>query len=326
MKSDFDRLRDEALLVRFEDEFARRGINWLKQEGDELVGPCPLCAGTDRFATNIQKQVFNCRGCKVGGNIIHFVRFMDNASDWQAVATLTDRDLPRSTLALAPISKPKNTDATSKYAVGIWREARPATGTLVEVYLRSRSIIIPTPLSLRFVPQLKHKTVTKPIVTSFRPAMIAIVTCGTNNAPVAVHRTYLSPTGGKAVVDPVKKMLGPVRGGCVRLAAAVDGHIMVGEGIETCLAAMQLAAMQGNAWSAWSALSAGGMKSLNLSDDIRQITVLADNDANGAGEAAARDAARRWQREGRIAKIARPPAGVKDFADWLEAIQEEAVS
>ena len=84
---------------------------------------------------------------------------------------------------------------------------------------------------------------------------------------------------------------------------------MVGEGIETCLSAMQATHLP-----AWSALSAPGLRRLNLPDEIRQVTILADGDEEG--EAAAVDAGRRWRREGRLVRIARPPAG-KDFNDIL---------
>ena len=66
---------------------------------------------------------------------------------------------------------------------------------------------------------------------------------------------------------------------------------MVGEGIETCLAAMQAT---GN--PAWAALSIPGLRALELPRDVRDVIVLADGDE--AGEAAARDCASRWKREG----------------------------
>jgi putative DNA primase/helicase len=44
------------------------------------------------------------------------------------------------------------------------------------------------------------------------------------------------------------------------------------------------------------------------------VIVLADGDV--PGEVAAQDSARRWQREGRSVRIARPPSGM-DFNDLL---------
>ena len=86
---------------------------------------------------------------------------------------------------------------------------------------------------------------------------------------------------------------------------------MVGEGIETCLAAMQA-----TGHPAWAALSTSGLRTLDFPKDVRDVIVLADGDA--AGEAAARDCAWGWKREGRRARIARPPQGM-DFNDMLAA-------
>ena len=111
-------------------------------------------------------------------------------------------------------------------------------------------------------------------------------------------------------------MLGPCRGGAVRLARA-GNVLMVGEGIETCLAAMQA-----RGHPAWAALSTSGLLALDLPDDVRDVIVLADGD--DAGEAAARGAALRWKREGRRVRIAHPPQGM-DFNDMLlgSALQNE---
>ena len=86
---------------------------------------------------------------------------------------------------------------------------------------------------------------------------------------------------------------------------------MVGEGIETCLSVMQAT---GN--PAWAALSTSGLRSLDLPRGVRDVIVLADGDK--PGEDAAQDCARRWKREGRRVRIARPPTGM-DFNDLLIA-------
>ena len=105
-------------------------------------------------------------------------------------------------------------------------------------------------------------------------------------------------------------MLGPCRGGVVRLAQP-DALLMIGEGIETCLSAMQA-----TGHPAWAALSTSGLRSLDLPRGVRDVIVLADGDE--PGEAAARDCALRWKREGRRVRIARPPTGM-DFNDLLVA-------
>jgi hypothetical protein len=141
--------------------------------------------------------------------------------------------------------------------------------------------------------------------------MVALVTRGTDDIAIAIHRTFLSKDGlAKAAVDPQRMMLGPCRGGAVRLSWPADDRLMVGEGIETCLAAMQATGLP-----TWAALSTSGLKALDLPRAIRFVTILADGD--DAGDAAACEAARRWTQEGRRVRIARPPKGL-DFNDLLQ--------
>jgi hypothetical protein len=103
-------------------------------------------------------------------------------------------------------------------------------------------------------------------------------------------------------------MLGPSRGGVVRLAD-IGSVLMVGEGIETSLTAMMV-----TGHSAWAALSTSGLRTLDLPKEVRDVIVLADGDE--PGEAAAQDCALRWKREGRRVRIARPLQGM-DFNDML---------
>ncbi len=188
-------------------------------------------------------------------------------------------------------------------ALSIWQSTKAGCGTPVETYLRARGVGIQPPSDLRFHAGLKHPS------GGIWPAMVALVTRGIDNTPVAIHRTFLTHDGlGKAPVKPQKMMLGPCRGGAVRLAQ-LNHVLMVGEGIETCLAAMQ---ETGHA--SWAALSTSGLRSLDLPNEVRDVIVLADGD--DPGEAAAQDCGRRWKREGRRVRIARPPRGL-DFNDML---------
>lgn len=195
--------------------------------------------------------------------------------------------------------------ARSEAALTIWRASTAVEGTPVATYLNSRGLDLPGSPILRFHAGLKHPS------GSVWPAMVALVTAGAGKTgtPVAIHRTFLARDGAaKAPVDPAKMMLGPCRGGAVRLGEP-GPVLMVGEGIETCLAAMQA-----NGKPAWAALSTSGLRSLDLPRAVREVIVLADGDA--PGEAAAQDSARRWQREGRCVRVARPPNGM-DFNDLL---------
>ena len=205
----------------------------------------------------------------------------------------------------AAVAEPDRQDAQrTTAALQIWQFAIPAVNTPVAVYMATRGLTLRLPSSLRCHQALRHP------LGEVWPCMVALVTRGGDGTPLAIHRTFLALDGkGKAPVMPAKMMLGPCRGGAVRLAEA-GSSVMVGEGIETCLAAMQMTGRP-----AWAALSTSGLKSLELPPSIEEVVVLADGDA--PGEAAAAYCARRWAREGRQVRIARPPRGM-DFADMLK--------
>jgi putative DNA primase/helicase len=202
------------------------------------------------------------------------------------------------------IDQPGRYDAKrTEAALAIWRSAMPAGGTLVEAYFVSRGLRLQPPSNLRFHAGLKHRSGGR------WPAMVALLTRGADDTPLAIHRTFLAHDGAcKAPVDPQKMMLGPCRGGAVRLGPIGD-RLVVAEGIETALSAMQATGQP-----AWAALSTSGLCTLDLPDAVRDVIALADGDE--PGEAAARDSARRWKREGRRVRIARPPLGT-DFNDLL---------
>jgi putative DNA primase/helicase len=186
------------------------------------------------------------------------------------------------------------TDARrSKAALAIWQSATPAGGTLAQNYLFSRGLHLSLPPTVRFHAGLKHPA------GDIWPVMVALVTRG----------VVLARDGqGKAPIEPAKMMFGPCRGGAVRLGPVGD-RLMIAEGIETALSAMQATAQ-----TAWAALSTSGLRTLELPADVHDVVVLADGDE--PGEAAAHDAALRWKREGRRVRIAHPPRGF-DFNDVL---------
>ena len=141
----------------------------------------------------------------------------------RVIATLRGRGLwaengPRRFIRPAPYAattrQPDRDDARrSTAALAIWQSAKSASGSLVEAYLASRGLHLPPPPTLRFHMGLKHPS------GGIWPAMVALVTSGADGRPPAIHRTFLARDGGgKAPVDPEKMMLGPCRGGAVRLA------------------------------------------------------------------------------------------------------------
>ncbi len=189
-------------------------------------------------------------------------------------------------------------------ATRILNAARVARGTPLIAYLAGRGITLPAPPALRWAPALRRPDGT------CGPAMVA----GIGNIDgelIGVSRTWLDRDAAGRWYRRERAMLGRAAGGSVRLAPASE-TLLVGEGIETCLAAMQATAMP-----AWAALSTAGMVALRLPAMVRAIVILADHDISGAGERAARAAAAAWCGEGRRVRIALPPMAGTDFNDVL---------
>lgn len=281
------------------------GGRWTGRSG---TAPCP--AHEDR------KPSLSIRDAATGAVLVHCHAGCPGES---VIEALKARGLwgyapPRRWLKCGPASQSdRGSDNTKdadriEYALSIWDRAEPARGTLVEDYIKSRGLNMPRLQSLRFRPRLYHADDRR-----YWPCMVALITRGTDDEPIGIHRTFLARDGGsKAPVEKNKMMLGLHGGGAVRLAQFdPDLPLMISEGIETGLAAMQV---EGN--PTWAALSTSGMRTLDLPPEVQDIIILADGD--DAGEGAAKASAFRWQREGRRCRIARPPRGM-DFNDMLLA-------
>lgn len=184
----------------------------------------------------------------------------------------------------------------------IWRDARPATGTTVERYLRLRGITSLLPPSIRFAIGRHAPSQTGPWAV-----MLAAVQ-NLAGEIVGVHRTFLTGDGRKAPVEPVKMALGPLRGCAVRLAKAA-ATLALAEGIETALSVRQATGV-----ATWATLGTSNLASVELPACVREVIIFADGD--DPGERAALVAAERFTREYRKVRIARPAIGT-DFNDYL---------
>ena len=97
----FDLWVQRARAVPIAREIERRGIK-LRGNDVDRCGACPKCGGNDRFSINTKKGVWNCRGCRVGGNIIKLVEHLDGV-DFIAACTTLVGELP-------PEAKPNGKD------------------------------------------------------------------------------------------------------------------------------------------------------------------------------------------------------------------------
>lgn len=238
------------------------GITGLKRAGHELVGPCPKCGGTDRFAVNTRSGVFLCRICGAKGDGLAMIMW-DRGLDFPAALTwlcgdaagITDAERAART-AKARENEAQRAREADKYrrdviasARKIWEEGRAPAGSPVEAYLARRAIDIAAlggfSRAIRFHPDLPyaHHIDGQWQVVHRGPAMLAAIQ-GPDGKFSAVHRTWLDldrPKGKALVLHPqtgealdVKKGLGSKKGGAIRLTGGLQSATMIcAEGLET---------------------------------------------------------------------------------------------
>lgn len=199
-------------------------------------------------------------------------------------------------------------DDLGVWGLGIWSEARDAKGTLAERYLASRGLQIDDRASeaLRFHPACAFGRGVR------HPCMISLYRDLRSDKPVAIQRTALTADGQK--ID--RKMAGSVAGAAVKLDPDdwVELGLVVGEGVETCLAARMLGYRP-----TWALGSAGAIANLPVLGGIEALTILGEVDKTGANAAAARECARRWTKAGADVEVLEPFGG-GDANDVLRAV------
>jgi phage/plasmid primase-like uncharacterized protein len=299
---------DLAKTVRVENEIARRGGLGLKRFGSELVGPCPQCGGRDRFAINVRKQIFLCRGCGVGGDIIALVQHLDGCGFKEAVQMLGGVERKPTILLV----KPKVQDHAERTALALrlWDDASPISGTLAEAYLRRRGVELPPGDEvLRFYGRC-------PFGDGRYSCMLALYRDIITNEARAIQRTALGPNGNKVG----RMSLGAVAGAAVKLDADedVEQGLFVGEGVETMLGARMLGYSP-----AWALGCSGNLRKMPVLDGIEALTIIADNDKpdrNGrrAGQEAAIACSQRWTAAGREVRRIVPRRAGADLADVVQ--------
>lgn len=276
----------------------------LKRVGaTEHAGPCPRCGGHDRFSINTRKQVFNCRGCGVGGDAIELVQHITGYGFRAAVAFIGhERHLRAWPLSNPPLPPPPARDLVAR----IVAELVPIARTPGEAYLRDVRRI-----DIRAIADVIERTDAigwHPSVHFNKPGhelhgqrlccIIAQMTDTVTATPTgAIGRTYVHE-GRK--VGKAKTLGSPA--GVVRLSLDEDvlEGLHIAEGLESALYAMARGFRP-----MWSTGSTAIMAKFPVLTGIEALTVFADHDAKDGGEKAARAAEARWSGAGREVRIFR---------------------
>ena len=218
-------------------------------------------------------------------------------------------------------AEPERYDTLAPWARAFWAACEPiAPGTVAATYLDagaarcrpgpSRSALA----SGREAPKADH----------VGPALVALVTDVKTAEPISLHRTWIRPDGsGKARLGKPRLLLARHRSdGVIRLwpDAEVTIGLVIGEGIETCLAA----AAAGLA-PVWATISAGNLARFPVLPGLEGLTILVDHDrpnpktGRRAGIDAAPSVIQRYVAAGfdpeRDIKVILPPAEGEDAND-----------
>ncbi|TRD21895.1 DUF7146 domain-containing protein [Palleronia caenipelagi] len=293
----------EAKAIPMANVVDRLGIVGLKRQSGELIGPCPLCGGRDRFGINLRTGAFLCRKCDLrGGDQIALVRGVQGvdfkaALTWlcgNAPAEIDEAERARRRRKAAEAER-KQREAQERYrrkaisdARTIWSKARPGHLGVVRAYLQSRGFteqLLPEiPTALRFIVEHPYvKKIGRELVTVHRgPCMIAGILNPAGEL-TAVHQTWVDrdPPHSKARIQfegedmPAKLVRGSKKAGAIRLSTPPGSEALVmGEGIETTLTAMVVGHYPNAAY--WAGVDLGNMAGRMKKVEGRRYSGLPD--------------------------------------------------
>jgi putative DNA primase/helicase len=192
-------------------------------------------------------------------------------------------------------------------ATTIWDKAQNPRGTLAQIYLNvHRKLELYDDLAggvLRFHPYCPWRNENTG-ETNRIPALIAAFRSIDDGTITAIQRVALNPDGSKLA----RRMLGVVHRAAIMLDPPGD-KLVVGEGVETAMAARQLGYRP-----AWALGSVGAISFFPLLPKIKHLVILGE--AGKPSQEAIKMCGQRWSQDGRQVQIAFSEIG-SDINDAL---------
>ena len=282
---------DDSKAISISDVITRLDISGLKRTGGEMVGPCPHCGGTDRFAVNLRSRLALCRRCGLrSGDQVGLVMavlgvgFRD-ALTWlmgSEVAEIdpAERARRRDRARVAEDRRARDAIRYRNAAITrgrkIWDSASDVAAPELFRYLEARGL--PSSIAARLAPVLRYapglpyvRKIGRDLVTLHEgPAMLARI-MGASTDFLGAHCTWIDPhrPGKKAVIEarmqdnkkgepwPAKLIQGAAKGGVITLTLDRCETLVMGEGIETTLTALAADAVPNADY--WAGISLGNM-------------------------------------------------------------------
>lgn len=272
---------------------------------DRKHHPCPMCGGKDRFRfiDHEGSGSWVCNQCtpKPRDGMALLMAF--TGREFRDLAAEIDEYIGN-----MPADKPKPAyDASNRLAAisaGVQRDIRL---TPVWKYLRSRGLNV-VPENVGYHPALEYWHEGESL--GKYPAMVARVQ-NVDMDRTTFHVTYLDDKGNKAPVPKPRKILSSPGSGSGVYLGKILSRMIVGEGLESTLAAMQVHSLPGVA-----AMNATNMARLILPIEVESVLIVSDADKHYTGQAAAFALAQRLYRVGIAVDVIVPEMGT-DYADIL---------
>jgi len=238
-----------------------RGIYLRNYQIGEHRAPCPQCARgkrDDALAVKIDHDgaTWLCHRCEWSGGVLE----------------ARERHSERPPRHREREPEPEQHYTLAPWGLDLWEQCSSILpGTPAYTYLDRRCCVIP-PGDLRWHADLRDK------LTGYRgPALVGLVTDVLTCEPINLHRTWIAKDGsGKAPIPKPRRLLKGHRSrGVIRLwpDADITLGLVIGEGIETCLAA----AMH-SLEPVWAAMNAANLAAFPVLPGIEGLTILVDHD------------------------------------------------
>jgi putative DNA primase/helicase len=256
-----------------------------------------------------------------GGKVL--VKCFAGCPQEAVIAALKERGLwpvPGAVPSAAPILRRRSAAERREYALKLLADTRAnrgreLAGELAGYFARRGIRRVPSTAMLA-LPWNLNPHLGDCLVPENHPAMVFSVTDGRDT--IGAHITWLTADlTAKREQEPTRQFFGPIAGGYIRLydVAPTTTKLIIAEGVETALAAAQLA----HGLPAIAALSADNIPKITPPPAAEYI-IAADNDANGAGQHGARALANKLVlRAGAQVRLAIPPQPDTDWNDVLLA-------
>ena len=238
-------------------------------------GPCPICAGTDRFRFDDKngEGSWICSHCGAGDG---FDLIIKKTKEPFNVIAANVRKLSMSLSPVPTVSYKVDQKAAKERQERVWKESwKPEKYSFVDLYLLDR-------LGRHYESNaIRENVLYNTELKEECPVMVSKI-AGADDRAANIHLTWLTKNGEKANVQVQKQvMAGSLSdGSAIRLQPSAK-RMGIAEGIETAISASIIHQMP-----VWSAINANGVRKWMPPVIAKEIWIFSDNDHNFVGQKA----------------------------------------